>query len=301
MSSLFITGHTGFIGSHLLPKIDPAKYENIYCLTRTPKDMGGRFSAPFQVVRGSLDEPQSYASLLAGCDTVVHLAAATGNRAPEEYFKVNARGTERLIKECEQKGVKNFLYVSTIAVKFSEKARYYYAQSKEQGEQAVKKSRLRYAIVRPTIVIGKEADIWKTLSSLARKPVLLMFGDGTTKIQPIYIDDLINCLLVILNENLFSNETFELGGPEKVTFELFLKKIHHLYHQKDPSVVHLPLKPILSVLSFIEDRFRSTLPVSTGQFAAFNNDGTIEVNRIFNQSAPHMKSVDAMLKQVMSK
>ena len=297
MSSLFITGFSGFIGSNLLRRIDSRKYEKVYGLGRTQPS--GNFPENFQFVKGCICDTDSYARYLNSCDTVIHLAAATGKATPDEYFKVNTRGTELLIEQSQQSGVKNFLYVSTIAAKYSDKTSYYYAQSKEQGEQVVRKSQLNYAIVRPTIVIGKEAVIWKTLSGLARRPVLLMFGDGKTRVQPIYIEDLVDCLLRILESNYFSNEVFELGGPEEITFEHLLKRIHHLYHAKEPSVVHIPLKLLSATLAFLEKRFYSVLPINAGQLSAFNNDGTIEMNRLFRVAAPQMRNVDSMLQQVV--
>jgi len=297
MSSLFITGFSGFIGSNLVGRIDPRKYQKIYGLGRTQP--AGPFPENFQFVKGCICDSQSYARYLDSCETVVHLAAATGKAGPDEYFKVNARGTEKLIEQSQLSGVRNFLHLSTIAVKFADKTRYYYAQSKEQGEQAVRSSLLNYAIVRPTIVIGKEAAIWKTFSRLARKPVLFMVGDGETRIQPIYIEDLIDCLLTILNSNDFSNEIFELGGPEEITFEHLLKRIHHLYHGKEPSVVHIPLKLLRAAFSLLEKGFYSALPINAGQLAAFSNDGTIEMNRLFSMAAPKMKDVNGMLEQVV--
>ena len=301
MSSLFITGSTGFIGTNLLPRIDHKRYRKIYCLSRT-KTKTTLFGWPenVEIVHGSLGDAESYACYLSSCDTVVHLAAATGKSTPSEYFRVNTQGTELLIEQSELKGVKNFLYVSTISVKFPEKSQYYYAQSKERAENAVRTSQLNYAIVRPTIVIGKEAMIWKRLSSLARKPVLLMLGDGTARIQPIYITDLIDCLMTILESNCFSNEVFELGGPEEITIEHLLKRIHCVYHGKEPSVVHIPLKLLVAVVSVLEKRFSAALPINAGQLSAFTNDGTVEINRLFNIAAPRMKNVKSMLEQVVS-
>lgn len=300
MSNLFITGSTGFIGRRLIQRLDPARYERVYCLRRPGPSASLSGHGNLQYIEGDITDADSYAPYLASSETVVHLAAATGKARPEEYFGVNARGTELLVERCEQAGVKNFLYVSTIAVKYRDKSMYYYAQSKEQGEQAVKKGRLNYAIVRPTIVIGKEAVIWKTLSSLASKPVLLMLGDGTTRIQPIYVEDLVDCLLALLSEDQFRNETYELGGPEEITFEHLLKRIHSLYYGKEPFVLHVPIRPLVRMLSLVEKRFYSSLPVSAGQLSAFSNDGTIETNRIFALSASQMKNVSDMLKQVMS-
>jgi NADH dehydrogenase len=302
MSTLFITGSTGFIGRRLIQKIDPAKYERIFCLTRSgaPTAEDPIRDSNVQIIEGDIINADSYAPYLASSDTVIHLAATTGKAAPEQYFDVNARGTQVLVERCQQKGVKNFLYVSTIAVKFRDKTQYYYAQSKELGEQAVKNSGLNYTIVRPTIVIGKEAVIWKTLSKLASKPILLMMGDGATLIQPIYVEDLIDCLFTILSENLFCNETYELGGPEEITFEGLLKRIHCIYFGREPFVLHVPIKPLVGVLNLFEKRFSSALPISAGQLSAFSNDGTIERNELFAVAVSKMKTVNGMLTQVIS-
>ena len=298
MTSLFITGSSGFIGSRLVRAIDGSRFESIYCLSRTPAETP--LSEPFRFIEGNLMDVDSYRRYLRSCDSVVHLAAVTGKAAFRDYFDTNVRGTELLIEECRRNDIKNFLYFSTISVKFRDKQTYYYAQSKELGEQVVRNSGLNYIIVRPTIVIGPGARIWRTLSGLARKPILLMPGDGRTRIQPIYVEDLVQCLLTILYQNLFVNETVELGGPEGISFERLLRRIHYFYYGKEPSVIHLPLRPITALLSLIEMRGFSKLPMNSGQLSAFSNDGTIEPNHIFNKSAPKMKSVDGMLRQVIS-
>src|SRR5215471_10099588 len=109
MSSLFITGSTGFIGTNLLRRIDHQRYQKIYCLARTQINQPG---LPENVVfvQGDLADPESYARYLSSCDTVIHLAAATGKAAPDQYFNVNAKGTELLIEQSRLRGVRNFLY-----------------------------------------------------------------------------------------------------------------------------------------------------------------------------------------------
>ena len=297
--SLFVTGSTGFIGSRLIQKLNPAIFQAIYCLSRShaPVSVPSSEYGPFHWVTGNVCEPDSYASILESCDTVIHLAGKTGKAAPDQYSQVNARGTQILVEQCERSGLKNFLFVSTIAVKYRDKKHYYYAQSKERAEEIVKNSKLNYAIVRPTIVLGKRSSIWEALSKLARKRILFMPGDGSTQIQPIYIEDLIDCLLTILDDNLFQNQIFELGGPEIVTFEKFLKRIHYLYFGKEPRVVHLPLKPLLALLSLAENQFHAALPISAGQLSAFSNDGTIETNTVFQRHVSQMKDIDQMLKE----
>jgi len=191
------------------------------------------------------------------------------------------------------------LSVSSIAVKYQDKSSYYYAQSKELAELAVKQSGLAYTIVRPTIVIGADSPVWESLSKLAKMPLLPVFGNGKSVIQPIYIDDLVSCLLTILDGGIFTNETIELGGPEQVTFENFLRAISRSYRGREPRTFHLPLAPFLFCLSMLEKHFYTILPLTVGQLSAFKNDSTIDGNHIFDQHRPRMKSIDEMVKMAL--
>ena len=65
---------------------------------------------------------------------MLHLAAVTGKNRPAEYFRVNREGTRALVDECRRRRVKRIIYISTIAAKFQDQRRYYYAQSKHQAE-----------------------------------------------------------------------------------------------------------------------------------------------------------------------
>jgi nucleoside-diphosphate-sugar epimerase len=298
-NSVFITGTSGYIGSRLIKRLDQLPYDRVYCLSRDQSACKSDKTIKTKNIIGGIEDIESYASYLAECDTVVHLAAATGKAKKEIYFKVNTEGTELLLDQCKKAGVRNFLHVSTIAVKYPDKSNYYYAQSKEEGECAVKTSGLNYIIVRPTIVIGKDSAIWTSLSKLARAPVTPLLGNGSARIQPIYIDDLVDCLVTILVENQFNNGVIELGGPDQVTFEAYLRQVHFAYNQKEARVVRFPLNMLKVILSALESRFQSILPVTAGQLSAFSNDGTIKSSGLYERSAVGMKGVDEMIKLVV--
>jgi len=180
-------------------------------------------------------------------------------------------------------------------VKFTDTRGYYYAESKLLAERVVEQSGLNFIIVRPTIILGKESPTWKSLTQLAQLPILPIFGNGKTPIQSLYIEDLIGCLIDIVREGLFGNESIDLGGPEKNTYENFIRKIHSLYCHKKATVIHIPLRAVIRLLSGLERPFYRLLPVTAGQLAAFGNDGTTETNDVFLRHAPKMKTVDQML------
>ena len=148
--ALFLTGATGFIGRRLLPALDAERVGPVHCLVRGPV----KLAAGAHLVTGDLLDPSSYAAALAECDTVVHLAALTGKASFKEHRRVNVKGTAALLEACREVGVKRFIHVSTIAVTYPDQDVYAYAQTKTEAEELVRVSRLDFAIVRPTIVLG---------------------------------------------------------------------------------------------------------------------------------------------------
>jgi len=296
--SLFVTGSSGFIAGNFLQEIQPQDYKNIYCLSRSDSKVITSLSEHnnLKFIKGSIFDAHLYTSYLSSCDTVIHFAAATGKANPEEYFKVNAEGTKFLVKQCEELNVKKFLYISSISVKFADISQYYYAQSKKKGEDAVRNSSLNYTIVRPTIVIGKESLILKSLVKLAKSSVIPIFGNGQANIQPIYVNDLTDCLLYIIREGIFLNETYEIGGPDVISIEDFIKRIRQIFYNKKSRTVHIPLGLLIPILSFLEKIFYSYMPINIGQLSSFRYDGTIEENRIFHKHLSQMKNIDTMLR-----
>jgi NADH dehydrogenase len=287
--SLFVTGAAGYVGSRLLPALNSYR---IYCLARR-KPVAPPPNAVF--LEGDLLDRGVYAKVLAECETVVHLAAATGKCRPEEYFRVNREGTRALVEESRRAGVKNFLFISTIAAKFQDQHRYYYAQSKRQAEEIVAAAGLRFLVVRPTMIMGKGAAVLQGLSRLAAAPVIPIFGNGRAVVQPVAVDDLNGCLAKILEEGAFDNRTVEIGGPERLTMQELLLKIRRSQSGREARVVHLPAGLIAGTVGMLESLLLPLLPFTAGQIASFVNDGTAVPDPRVAGWRPHMMTVDQML------
>src|SRR5262245_58753746 len=295
--SLFVTGASGFIGRRLLARLTPERYDRIYCLTRKESKTLRTFEeSHITWLQGSLFDSDRYEHCLDPGVAVVHLAADTGKAPAERHFSVNCDGTRHLAARCRERQVKNFLYVSSIAANYRDKSHYYYAQSKLEGEEIVKQIGLNYTIVRPTIVLGKESPGWKALSRLARLRWVPMLGDGTTRIQPIDVDDLIDAMMTIIEEQDFHDESFDLGGPDVLSVEDFLKKVHRLYCENEPRVVHLPYELLRRMVAYGETLLPSMLPLNAGQLSVFVHDGTITSNRLYEKQRPSMKDIDTLVK-----
>jgi NADH dehydrogenase len=282
---LFVTGGTGFVGRHLLPRLPFDLFQQVSCLTRSPERLAahGRVTA----VPGDLANAASYSQALASSDTVVHLAASVGKASAVEHLRTNLEGTRRLLEECRRLGVERFVYVSSVAAKFKDISDYPYARSKREAEAAVRESGLTYCIVRPTLVVGRGGRAWSSLQALARRAVIPLPGSGASLTQPVYVEDLAECLVSVLRNGRFWNEAFDVGGPERITVEALVQAIHRHHSGKSGHVIHVPLGPILSVMR----RGGGT----SGRLRFFLEDGVAEPNPLLERHRPTMRGMEDMI------
>jgi nucleoside-diphosphate-sugar epimerase len=296
--SIFVTGAGGFIGQTLLARLSASNDFSVKMLLRrsTSPDPSQVFRA--RPVIGDLLAPEGYVRELAGCDTVVHLAAVTGKAAPGLYERVNVEGTRRLLQACKAAGVRRFLYVSTIAAGYPDKRHYPYAVTKAKAEILVRESGLAHAIVRPTLVLGARSPIWQTLLKIARLPVLplpLPQSGRAVSVQPIHVDDVTRGITLLLESGRFESEVLELGGSCPLPFSAFLETVQIALRGEAVRIVRVPLGPARSALALIEPVLRPLLPVTAGQLALFANDSTASENWLLAQLRTGMPTVEAMI------
>lgn len=274
--TVFVTGAGGFIGQALLPLLLAAPDRRVRALYRRPPADDG---AGAETVIGDLLEPAAWQGALHGVDTVIHLAALTGRAPPAAYEAANVAATRHLLDACRQAGVKRFLYVSTIAAGYADQSYYPYARTKVRAEELVRASGPDFAIVRPTLVLGGRSPIWETLSKIAGLPVIPLPQKGRpVAVQPVHVDDVARGLALVLEAGRFQGETFDLGGPDSMTFAAFLSEIHQAKSGKPAKIFAVPLTPIRLMLALMEPLLRPLMPVTAGQLAVFANDSTAAPN-----------------------
>jgi NADH dehydrogenase len=299
--SLLITGAAGFVGTQLLAHLDISKYRHIYCLDRKQEDiqlpdLTEQEREKITTIQADLSDSTAYESILEQVDSVIHLAAVTGKVNPKDYFKINAYATMLLLDRCKKAGVKHFLFFSSIAVAFKNKYRYFYAHSKDQAENYVKTSGLKFTILRPTMIMGKGSPVFAGLAQLAGLPIIPVFGNGKTRIQPIHVMDVVKAIQTIENDSRYKDEVLELGGPEVISIDDFVKKVALSRGKKKPRAIHLPIGLIVFSLSILERVVYGLLPLTVGQLASFRNEGTAKENSLTKQLSPGMMGIEKIIK-----
>jgi len=136
--SLFITGAGGFVGKHLLAILDASKYQTIYCLTRKRENV--RLPEPEQenieVIEGDLLNSASYEQVLKEVDTVIHMAAATGENETPGIFQCQCLRHHAAAGPMQSSGGEKLPVCQFHCCIFlKNKYRYFYAQSKRAGRE----------------------------------------------------------------------------------------------------------------------------------------------------------------------
>jgi dihydroflavonol-4-reductase len=113
--NLFITGATGFVGSHVA-RLAIEEGANIRCLARATSTLT-HLPKEATVVQGDLRAPKSFASALQGCDALIHVAADYRLWVPDpaDMYKANVEGTRDLLRLAREEGVPRVVYTSSVA------------------------------------------------------------------------------------------------------------------------------------------------------------------------------------------
>jgi len=112
----FVTGATGFLGSHVARALSE-QAADLRLLVRPTSDLRNIAELPAERVEGDLRNPSSFEKALAGCDTLFHVAAdyRLWVRDPEEMYRSNVEGTRALLAAAHRQGVRRIVYTSSVA------------------------------------------------------------------------------------------------------------------------------------------------------------------------------------------
>ena len=233
---ILVTGATGFVGPSIVRKLVEGGH-SVRVLEHTA---GSSAELPSQdAVPGSMTDPESLRRAVEGQDAVVHLVAILSGR-PEEFERVMEQGTRDLLAAAREAGVGRFVLMSALGTDEETKDLVPYYGAKWQMEQDVKASGLEHVIFRPSFVFGREGGALGQFKKIAKlAPVTPIVGPGTQRIQPIWVDDVAAYFAAAVEKPEAANRTFEIGGPDAVTWNEFWSRLKRAQGSRRPSL-HVP-------------------------------------------------------------
>ena len=159
------------------------------------------------------------ASLIEGADHVVSLVGILHESKGNTFEKVQAKGPMIIGKIAREKNVQSLVHVSAIGADVNSKS--LYASSKGLGETYIRGEFDKTVILRPSIIFGPDDNFFNRFANLAAfVPFLPLIGGGTTKFQPVYVQDVASAIMVALEDSAKVGKDYELGGPSIYSLSL---------------------------------------------------------------------------------
>jgi NADH dehydrogenase len=236
---VLVTGGTGFVGPKVLYALRVREHE-VRALVRRPERAKTLERWGCELVQGDVTDVDSLRRAAEECEAVVHLVAII-NGSDEDYDRVMIGGTENLLAAAKDAGARRFVLMSALGTNEQNRELVPYFRAKWAMEQAVGAADLEHVAFRPSFVFGKDGGVLPMfVRQVKLSPLTPVVGDGTSRLQPIWVEDVASFFAQAVDAPGAAGRTFELGGPEAVTWnELYdrMKKVLGVRR----GTIHLPV------------------------------------------------------------
>lgn len=228
-----VTGAFGYSGKYIAERL-VAEGKSVITLTNSThrkNPFGDRLSAiPFH-----FDEPERLAESLSGVTVLYNTYWVRFNHRSFTHADA-VRNTMILFDAAKTAGVERVVHVSITNP--SEDSQLEYFSGKARLERALVESGLSHAVLRPTVLFGKEDILVNNIAwALRRLPIFGVFGDGEYKLQPIYVDDLAE--LAVQQGRERENRVIDAIGPETFTYRALAETVGEIIGKSRP-VISVP-------------------------------------------------------------
>lgn len=251
-----VFGGTGFIGRALVQAMARAGYRVRVATRDMFKAAPLRsFGAVGQVVPVACRtaSADSVKAAIGDATVVVNLLGILYEKGGARFESIHVETAARIAEAAKAAGAARLLHVSAMGADAESDSAY--AASKARGEAAVLAAFPDATVIRPSVVFGPGDGLFTRFAGLARNlPVLPLFGGGATRMQPVYIGDVITAMMAMLATDSAKGRIYELAGPRAVTLrELFEITLAQTGHAR-------PLVPVPFAFASIQAAVLGLLP-----------------------------------------
>ena len=260
-----VIGGAGFIGRYVVEALAKAgfrvravsRHADSALFLKPLGDLG-----QIQVVSGNIRSDADMAAAFDGAAAGVNLVGILAESGDQRFADLQAAGAGRAARAAAAAGVSAYVQVSAIGADAASPIPY--ARSKGEGEQAVLAALPFASILRPSLVAGPEDQFFNRFAGMARVSPILPAISGGSLFQPVYVRDVADAVLAALTSSGARGQTFELGGPDVLSFTAILQMISDLTGLDRPVV---PLSDFTSGLLAKMGDILPFMPMNSDQLA----------------------------------
>ncbi|HCK65217.1 MAG TPA: hypothetical protein DHW49_03045 [Anaerolineae bacterium] len=238
---ILVTGATGFIGRALIRQLSTIGYPLRALIRPSPRTPRLPKGVPVEVAVVSLADTRGLRAAMRDVETIFHFASAENQGARGDLQTADIQGTQNLVEAATDAGVDRLVYLSHLGA--ARASGYPAFKAKGIAEESIRNGKVPYTIIRTSLVYGPEDHFTNNLSNLIRSSIgIFPVPSGKrTVVQPVWVEDLVTCLLWAIQNDETINKVYEIGGNEFFTLQQIIEIIMDVTRRRR---YLLPLSPI---------------------------------------------------------
>jgi uncharacterized protein YbjT (DUF2867 family) len=294
-----VFGGTGFLGRHVVDALVDRGCR-VRVAARHP-DAGGVAACygKAEPYAADIRDRSALAGAMEGADGVVNAVGLYREKRVLTFEDVHVAAAGEAARLARENGVSVYVQISGIGSDAG--AASCYIRSRGRGEIAVRDAFPEAVIVRPSVMFGEDDAFLNRLAALLRRlPVFPLFGDGGTRLQPVYVGDVAAAIARMLTALETRRRSLcEFGGPQVLTYRELVEKLARA--QGIPAratPIPFPLWRIMALTG----RYLPGIPVTPGQIALMQSDNVADPSRPgLRQFAITPMPVDEMIERIVER
>ena len=227
---ILVFGATGFIGSHLIRRLTKNNYKVKAFIRNRHSQRGinlrtqGNFGY-LEIIETNIFDIDKISEHFKTADICINLIGILNEKKNNTFKNIHESFPEVLSKICKMNNLKHLIHLSALKVDESQKESAY-ARSKFNGEELIKNNFNNYTIIRPSVVYGSEDKFTNSfMKILSFLPLFPLYYNGKTKFSPIFINDLADFILYVVENKIYPN-VLEAVGNEIIEFKKLIQIIN---------------------------------------------------------------------------
>jgi len=277
---VFVTGASGFIGSHLIDALYKAGHEVVVCV-RNPELAKQRWPLVTAVAADFSHEHNmsDWLPRLQGIDVVINAVGIIRETGSQSFKALHTAAPCALFKAAEQAGVKKIIQVSALGA--DETAFSQYHLSKRAADECLMELDMEWAIIMPSIVYGAGAKSMAFFKAVAALPLVPLVDAGDQPVQPIHIDDMTRAVLQLLAPDTPTQLRIEMVGPHPMSMKEIYRQLRQWLGMNQARFLPIPYRFTLTAARL--GGFMGNTPITTESVQMLRNGNTADVSAFINQ------------------
>jgi uncharacterized protein YbjT (DUF2867 family) len=216
-----VFGGTGFLGRRVVRHLLDQGF-GVRIASRHAQQAGEGTGG--ESIRADINNEASVIAAFIGTYAVVNAVSLYRERGSETFNTLHVKAAERLARQAHHAGIERLVHVSGIGADAQSKSSY--IRSRGEGELVVQNAFPNAVMVRPAVMFGPDDAFLTTLVTLLKRlPAYPMFGQGTTRLQPVHVEDVAEAIVRALQPGALHAVAYELGGPRVYMYKDLVKLI----------------------------------------------------------------------------